>query len=135
MPVLKSLKESLIRTSSTLIFIFKSLFYLIINAPLKPEVLKSLVGPIGVVSMAAQASAIGFVYFLQLISLISLNLAALNIFPFPALDGGRLILILIEKIKGSPLPAKTEQAINSAGFALLITAMLLITLRDLSKFF
>ncbi len=94
-----------------------------------------VVGPIGVFGVASQAGQLGIVYVIQLVALISLNLAVLNILPFPALDGGRFLFIILEKIKGSPLNAKFERAANAAGFSLLLLLMLAITIRDVIRLF
>lgn len=94
---------------------------------------QDLVGPVGIVSIAAQTGKLGILYFLQLLSIISLNLAIMNLLPFPALDGGRFLALMIEKIKGSPLPRAVEGWINLAGFALLILLMALITIRDVGR--
>ncbi|MDP2705805.1 MAG: site-2 protease family protein, partial [bacterium] len=75
-------------------FFFSKLF-------VEPAVLDSVSGPVGIFSVALQASSLGFPYFLHLLALLSLNLAVLNILPLPALDGGRLVFLLIEKIKRS----------------------------------
>jgi len=115
--------------------IFISLFNLIFGVFTGNEVsLEQVSGPVGIVKITAQASSLGIVYLLQLLALISFNLAVINIFPFPALDGGRLLFLLIEKIKGSPLPAKFENYANAAGMALLLILMVLITIRDIVKF-
>ncbi len=90
-------------------------------------------GPIGIVKITSQASSIGFIYVLQLLALISLNLAAFNILPFPALDGGRLLFLAIEKIKGSPLPKKFEQYANGIGMALLLLLILVISIKDIIR--
>jgi len=76
---------------------------------------------------------LGFAYLLQLLAMISLNLAVINIFPFPALDGGRLLFLAIEKIKGSPLNPKFEKIANGIGFALLILLMIAITIKDIVR--
>ena len=94
-----------------------------------------LTGPVGIAMITGQAARLGFAYLIQLMALISINLAVLNIIPFPALDGGRLLFVLIEKIKGSPVPKKIEAGINAAGFMLLIMLMIFITTKDLLKFF
>jgi regulator of sigma E protease len=101
----------------------------------KHELASDIVGPVGVFSVAQEAGSIGFIYVFQLISLISINLAVINLIPFPALDGGRFFLILIEKIKGSAVSIKTESWINGTGFALLIALMILITIRDVIRLF
>lgn len=99
------------------------------------KVLVDFVGPIGIFGVASQAGELGFLYLVQLIAMISLNLTVLNIFPFPALDGGRLLFVLIEKIKGSPLSQNFERAANTAGFILLLLAMIAITIRDITRLF
>ncbi|HMB26143.1 MAG TPA: site-2 protease family protein, partial [Patescibacteria group bacterium] len=76
----------------------------------------------------------GLVYVLQFIALLSLNLALINFLPFPALDGGRVLFLLIEKIKGSPVSQKIEQTIHATGFLLLILLMIIVTGRDLFQF-
>ncbi len=106
-------------------------FYLLVkNLFIHGSLLAGVVGPVGIFSVAAEAGKIGFVYLVQLIGLISLNLAVINLIPFPALDGGRFLFILIEKIKGSPIPRKAEAWLNGAGFAFLIFLIFLITVRD-----
>jgi regulator of sigma E protease len=94
---------------------------------------RDVVGPVGIVSIASETGKLGFLYFLQLLALISLNLAIMNLLPFPALDGGRFLLLIIEKIKGSPLPKMAEVWINAAGFLILIGLMLLVTIRDVGR--
>lgn len=99
------------------------------------ELLSGVVGPVGIFGVAKQAGQIGLIYLVQLTALISINLAAINLVPFPALDGGRFVLILIEKLKGSPVPLKAEQIINGVGFALLILLMIALTTRDVINLF
>ncbi|MEK7146958.1 MAG: site-2 protease family protein, partial [Patescibacteria group bacterium] len=111
--------------------IFKALYQLVRGAGEGSEVVQSVVGPIGIFSMASQANILGFVYFLQLVGLISVNLAVINIIPFPALDGGRAFFILIEKIKGSRLRPRAEKLANAVGISVLLALMVLITGRDI----
>lgn len=99
------------------------------------QVLIDFVGPIGIFGVASQAGSLGFLYLVQLIAMISLNLAVLNVLPFPALDGGRLLFILIEKFKGSPLSATFERNANAAGFLFLLLLMIAITIRDVARLF
>jgi len=91
-------------------------------------------GPIGIAIMTKQVSALGLVYILQFTAVLSINLAIINILPFPALDGGRIFFILIEKIKGSPVNQKTEQLANSIGFSLLLLLMVVVTFHDFIQF-
>lgn len=124
-----------LKTSIEMIkMIFSALFNLIFKAVAGKASLEQIAGPIGIVKVTAQAGSLGFVYLLQLLALISLNLAVINILPFPALDGGRLLFLLIEKIKGSPLPVKFEKYANAVGMALLLFLMAVITIKDIIKF-
>ena len=75
----------------------------------------------------------GFVYLVSFAALISANLAVINLLPFPALDGGRLLFLLIEKIKGSRISPKVASTANMVGFAILIILMLLVTYHDIVK--
>lgn len=94
-----------------------------------------LVGPVGIFNLTGQAQTMGFIYLMQLTALLSLNLAFINAFPFPALDGGRALFLVIEKIKGSPISQKVQNIIHSVGFAVLILLMIVITYRDILRFF
>ncbi len=94
-----------------------------------------VVGPIGLFGIATEAGALGFLYLTQLIAIISLNLAVLNIMPFPALDGGRLLFIAFEKIKGKRLSQNFENVANTMGFIILITLMLAVTISDIIHLF
>jgi len=93
-----------------------------------------LSGPVGIAVMTGQVQQMGFIFLMQFIALISINLAIINIMPFPALDGGRLMFFAIEKIKGSPVNQKYEKMAHTVGFALLILLMIVITFRDIGKF-
>jgi regulator of sigma E protease len=68
-------------------------------------------------------------------ALISVNLAVINLIPFPALDGGRLLFLLIEKIKGSRINPNVANTVNAIGFGLLIFLMIIITYHDVVKLF
>ena len=92
-------------------------------------------GPVGMVGIVGDAYKFGFVYLLSFAALISVNLAVINIIPFPALDGGRLLFLLIEKIKGSQLNPKVANAMNTIGFCILILLMVVITYHDVVKLF
>jgi regulator of sigma E protease len=72
---------------------------------------------------------------MQFVALLSLNLAVINFLPLPALDGGRILFLLIEKIKGRPVRREVENLIHNIGFLLLITLVIFITYRDIIKLF
>jgi regulator of sigma E protease len=109
-------------------YLFKTLFS-------QGKLIAEVSGPIGIAGITGQAARVGFSYLMQFVALISINLAILNIAPFPALDGGRAVMLLIEKIKGSPIDKKIESTINSVGFALLLMLMIYVTVKDITKFF
>lgn len=92
-------------------------------------------GPLGITVFLANAASYGVGFFLYFIGTISVFVAIFNIFPIPALDGGKLIFLLIEKIKGKPVSPKIEQNITFIFFALLIAMSLFITIRfDIPRF-
>jgi regulator of sigma E protease len=90
-------------------------------------------GPIGIVSLVGTASSFGLVYLLGFVALISLNLAIINLIPFPALDGGRLLFVLIEALKGSRIKPEIANSVNAIGFGLLILLMLVVTYKDIIR--
>jgi regulator of sigma E protease len=92
-------------------------------------------GPVGIVGMVGDAAHFGLAYFLGFVAFISLNLAVINLIPFPALDGGRVFFIIIETIIRRPIKPKIANILNTVGFFILITLMLVITYRDIMKFF
>ncbi len=96
--------------------------------------LDSLGGPVKIAQITGQAASLGFVYILQLAAFLSLNLAILNILPFPALDGGRVAFLIIEKIRGKRNNQKVEQLVNTAGFIFLLLLMVLVTYKDIKAF-
>jgi len=97
--------------------------------------LANLAGPVGIVSLVGDATDLGFAYLISFVAFISINLAVLNLLPIPALDGGRLLFLFIEVIKGSPISPKVVNFAHALGFALLILLMLVVTYNDIAKLF
>jgi len=93
------------------------------------------VGPVGLGAMVTQAVRVGINYFLQFIATISIYLAVFNILPIPALDGGKLLFLGIEKIKGKPVSRDTEEKITAFFFSFLVIAMIWVTIKDIRKLF
>ncbi len=92
-------------------------------------------GPLGITIFLANAASYGIGFFLYFIATISVFIAIFNLFPIPALDGGKLVFLLIEKIMKKPVPAKVEQSITAVFFILLITLSIFITIRfDIPRF-
>jgi regulator of sigma E protease len=92
-----------------------------------------IAGPVGIAVLTGQFARMGFVYILQFIALLSINLAIINFLPIPALDGGRVLFLIIEKIKGSPIKREVEAMLHRVGFSLLMLLILVVTFRDILK--
>jgi regulator of sigma E protease len=105
----------------------------LISGALSPSTLS---GPLGIVTATYKIAAEkGLAYYFYWLALISASIAVMNLLPLPVLDGGVIVLMLIEKIKGSPLSSKTVGIINYAGLALLAFLMLYVTMNDIKMFF
>ncbi len=96
---------------------------------------KELSGPVGIYSAVDQTRTSGFANLLYLLALLSLNVGFVNLIPFPAFDGGRILFLIIEKIKGSPVKAETENLIHNIGFFILLALVIFVTINDIIKLF
>ncbi|PIP73532.1 MAG: RIP metalloprotease RseP [Candidatus Lloydbacteria bacterium CG22_combo_CG10-13_8_21_14_all_47_15] len=130
-----ALWEGLRTTSHLTVAIATGLFELMTDLVRGNADLSGIAGPVGIAGMVGEASTLGFIHLLTFTALISINLAIINLVPFPALDGGRLLFIVIEAIKGSPISQKVTQVANTVGFVLLIGLMLLVTYNDIARLF
>lgn len=93
-------------------------------------------GPVEIIRITGQASQTGMQHFLYIVALLSVNLAVLNIMPFPALDGGRLVFLFLEWIRrGKRVSTEREASINFIGILCLLTLMVLVTFKDVFKIF
>lgn len=97
--------------------------------------LNSLSGPVGIYTVVGETAKAGFVNLIYLLAYISINVGFMNLLPIPAFDGGRLLFLIIEKIKGSPIDSKIENIIHSIGFILLMALMIVITYNDIVRIF
>lgn len=93
----------------------------------------AVAGPVGIAVMTGQMARLGLAYLLQFTAMLSLNLAIINILPIPALDGGRVLFVWLGKIFKKPVFMKFEQIAHMVGFALLITLVVVVTVKDLSS--
>ncbi len=96
--------------------------------------LNNLSGPISIAKGAGVSAESGLVYYLMFIALISVNLGIINLFPLPVLDGGHLLFLLIEKIKGSPVSERVQDFSFRIGAMALILLMGLALFNDFSRF-
>jgi RIP metalloprotease RseP len=124
-----------ITTAVILLGVIIMAFYeLLKNLILGHGVSAQISGPVGIATMTGQYARMGFVYLLQFVGILSLNLAVVNFLPLPALDGGRIVFLLIEKFKGSPVKREVEAGIHQVGLLALIVLILLITVKDVSQY-
>lgn len=125
-----SLKETFLAIWLVLVFLGKFLAQLFTTGTLSEQV----AGPVGIYHVTTQAITLGLSFVLQLIGVLSINLAILNVIPFPALDGGRALFISLEKIFGKRvIHEKAENIIHLVGFVLLIILFLAVTYKDIVR--
>lgn len=133
LPILTALKEGMFLTLSITKSTAIGLYRLILDSIKGQGSMESITGPVGLVGIVGDAYQFGFVYLLSFTALISINLAIINLIPFPALDGGRLLFLLIEKIKGSRINQKFFNLANMVGFLILILLMIIVTYHDIVR--
>ncbi len=95
--------------------------------------LASVSGPVGIAGLVGDAVHLGFIYLLTFTALISVNLGVLNLIPFPALDGGRLLFVIIESVIRRPIKPAISNGFNLVGFALLLLLMVVVTYHDIVR--
>ncbi|SER59894.1 RIP metalloprotease RseP [Salipaludibacillus aurantiacus] len=97
--------------------------------------LDHLAGPVGIYNYTGEVAAMGILVLFQWAAILSVNLGIINLLPLPALDGGRLIFIGLEAVRGKPIDPQKEGLVHFVGFALLMLLMLVVTWNDINKFF
>lgn len=97
--------------------------------------LSALSGPVGIYEVVGETINYGINYFLYILAFLSINVGFINILPFPAFDGGHVLFLIIEKIKGSPVNAKIENTCHLIGFILIFLLMIIVTISDIIKLF
>ena len=133
LPILQALYAGAIGTYSLFVSTISGLYHFVFGFFTGGSVGVSVSGPIGLIGVVGSAAHFGLAYLLALTAIISINLSALNLVPFPALDGGRLLFLLIESFKKKPLNPKVVNALNIAGFLFLLGLMLYVTYGDISN--
>ena len=124
---LNVLKHSFFRSVSTVKMIWEQLFDLIRGR----YGLDSVSGPVGVTGAMSEAASEGAMNFVYLAVVISMNLGIMNLLPLPALDGGRLVFLVIEGIRRKPVPARIEGTVHFVGIVILMALMVMITMKDI----
>lgn len=97
--------------------------------------ISQLSGPVGIFSVVGDQSSAGIMNILYLVAFLSINVGFINLLPIPAFDGGHILFIIIEKIKGSPVKPETENMIHTVGLFLLMLLMIVITFNDILRLF
>jgi len=97
--------------------------------------IKFVAGPIAIVAMTSQAARLGIVPLLSLTALISISLAIFNLLPLPVLDGGHILFLALEKLRGRPLDRKVQEVTQQVAMALLLALVLIVSWNDILRFF
>ena len=107
-------------------------FAKMVTSAISPD---NLGGPIAIAQLAGKTADLGLVYFLSFLALISVNLGVLNLLPIPILDGGLLVYLGLEKLRGKPLSARFLEMTQMVGLALIISLMVFAFYNDISRLF
>ena len=124
-------KHSLSRSVSTVKMVIDSVVALLTGR----YGLDAVSGPVGVAEVVGDAARIGIINLLYIVAVLSMNLGVFNLIPFPALDGGRLLFLIIEAVRGKPLKKEVEGYINLIGISILFAFMIFIMGKDVIKLF
>lgn len=98
------------------------------------SVKESMTGPIGIFVITGEAAKLGLIYLFHLMAILSASLAIFNLLPFPVLDGGHIMFLALEKLRGKPLSLKAQEIITNIGISLLILLTIFIFYNDIIKF-
>lgn len=110
---------------------YKALWSILIG---RMSLKESVTGPIGIFVLTSEFARLGFIYLLNLIGILSASLAIFNVLPLPVLDGGHIMFLIVEKLRGRPLSVKTQEAVSNVGVALLVLLTVFIFYNDMARF-
>ena len=96
--------------------------------------LSNLSGPVGIYNLVGETAKLGIINLIYLTGYLSINVGFINLLPIPAFDGGRILFLIIEKIRRKPINVKVENTIHAVGLALLMILMVAITYNDIVRF-
>jgi len=132
-PWYNALWQGIKTTGYLFLAMVSALVDLLKNIIMRGQVTAELAGPVGIAVLTGQVVNMGFSYVLQFAALLSLNLALINVLPLPALDGGRLLFLIIERIRHKEMNQKIEALVHNIGFALLMILIALVTYHDITR--
>lgn len=130
--VFKSLSLSIQKTWSLTVLTYSGLWQMITG---KLSMKESVTGPLGIFFVTSKAAKIGLIAVLHLMAILSISLAIFNLLPLPVLDGGHILLLGIEKIRGKSLSVKADNFITQFGMSLIILLALFVTYNDIVRLF
>lgn len=133
-PLPQAIWMGLKTTLSVIWQILVAIFEILKNLIISHKVSADIAGPVGIAVITGQVAKMGFIYILQFTALLSINLAIINFIPFPALDGGRVLFLIIEKLRGKAVDQKIESLVHNIGFIILILLVIAVTFKDVSRF-
>ena len=127
LPPVAAVKEAFLTEIQLAGLTYKALYYLATGR----LSLKTISGPIGIMAMTGTAAKMGFVYLIHLTAVLGISLAVINLLPIPALDGGHLLFLLIEVLRGKRVSPQVQERVTQIGFMLLILLMVLVLYNDI----
>jgi regulator of sigma E protease len=135
LPIHKAIYQGALSTGNLVSSTATGLYTFVTQAFLGKAKFSDVSGPVGIAGMVGEARTLGFSYLIYFTALISINLAVINLVPFPALDGGRILFVAIEAVRRKAIPPHVANMLNGIGFVLLITLMVIVTYKDIVKLF
>ncbi|MCX5702456.1 MAG: RIP metalloprotease RseP [Candidatus Omnitrophica bacterium] len=129
---LKSFSLSLNKTKELTVLTYQATWNMLTG---KLSMRESVTGPLGIFFVTSKVASLGIIAVFHLVAVLSVSLAIFNLLPLPILDGGHIILLFIEKIRGKNISPKTERIITQIGFSLIISLALIVTYNDILRFF
>ncbi len=134
-PVEKTVFSVMQEAANWTISIARMVFLSLVDLVSGRVAINQMSGPVGIVSAISEAVSYGYESVLLILAIITINLGVFNLLPFPALDGGRLVFLLLELVRGKPINQKYEILVNTAGMLMLLAFMVFVTFSDVTKFF
>lgn len=134
-PVEKTVFSVMQEAANWTISIARMVFLSLVDLVSGRVAINQMSGPVGIVSAISEAVSYGYESVLLILAMITINVGVFNLLPFPALDGSRLVFLLLELVRGKPINQKYEILVNTAGMLMLLAFMVFVTFSDVTKFF
>ncbi len=134
-PVEKTVFSVMQEAANWTISIARMVFLSLVDLVSGRVAINQMSGPVGIVSAISEAVSYGYESVLLILAIITINVGVFNLLPFPALDGSRLVFLLLELVRGKPINQKYEILVNTAGMLMLLAFMVFVTFSDVTKFF